>query len=125
MGIAFLKNYEIENLESENPSASFSLRTTLLKVRSKKNIKALVESDKIIYEALKKIRKEWLKSEKYLSLVKANATNKEFIDAEIEFNKAKEALMKKFDEETEKYKQYCTLLHRIQYYIVAHLTKYF
>jgi hypothetical protein len=99
---AFLKNYKIENLDTENPSVSFSLRTTVFKVRNKKNIDAIAASNNNISKTLTDIQREFEKSEKYTSIITSDASEKE------------EKLAKALEEfttdyykaETEKYKKY-------------------
>lgn len=99
---AFLKNYKIENLDTENPSVSFSLRTTVFKIRNKKNIDAIVASNNNISKTLTDIQREFEKSEKYTSIITSDASEKE------------EKLAKALEEfttdyykaETEKYKKY-------------------
>ncbi|MEJ5050706.1 hypothetical protein WH221_12795 [Chryseobacterium culicis] len=104
VSFAFLRNYKIEDLDTENPSVSFSLRTTLFKVRNKKNIDAITASNTNISKELTDIQREFEKSEKYNSIITSNAKP----------NEIQEKLAKALDEfatdyyktETEKYKKY-------------------
>ncbi|WP_431610491.1 hypothetical protein [Chryseobacterium sp. 'Rf worker isolate 10'] len=101
---AFLRNYKIENLDTENPSVSFSLRTTVFKVRNKKNIEAITASNKNISKELTDIQEEFRKSKEYNDIEASNASPDEK-------NEMKAKALEKFvpdyyKTETENYKKY-------------------
>lgn len=104
VSFAFLRNYKIEDLETENPSVSFSLRTTVFKIRNKKNIEAITDSNKNISKALTDIQTEFEKSKEYNDIEASNASPDEK-------NEKKAKAFEKFateyyKAETEKYKKY-------------------
>jgi len=101
---AFLRNYKIENLDTENPSVSFSLRTTVFKIRNKKNIEAITASNKNISKELTDIQEEFRKSKEYNDIEASNASPDEK-------NEMKAKALEKFvpdyyKTETENYKKY-------------------
>ncbi|EFK36549.1 Uncharacterised protein [Chryseobacterium gleum] len=77
VSFAFLRNYKIEDLETENPSVSFSLRTTVFKIRNKKNIEAITTSSNNISRELTDIQSEFYQSQKYKDIVASNISNSE------------------------------------------------
>ncbi|MGR3855810.1 hypothetical protein [Chryseobacterium indologenes] len=104
VSFAFLRNYKIEDLDTENPSVSFSLRTTVFKIRNKKNIEAITDSNKNISKALTEIQTEFEKSKEYNDIEASNASPDEK-------NEKKAKALEKFateyyKTETEKYKKY-------------------
>ncbi|MFP8892987.1 hypothetical protein [Chryseobacterium sp. EZn1] len=104
VSFAFLRNYKIEDLDTENPSVSFSLRTTVFKIRNKKNIEAITDSNKNISKALTDIQTEFEKSKEYNDIEASNASPDEK-------NEKKAKAFEKFateyyKAETEKYKKY-------------------
>ncbi|WP_330743977.1 hypothetical protein [Chryseobacterium sp. CP-77] len=104
VSFAFLRNYKIEDLDTENPSVSFSLRTTVFKIRNKKNIEAITDSNKNISKALTEIQTEFEKSEEYNDIEVSSASPDEK-------NEKKAKALEKFateyyKTETEKYKKY-------------------
>ncbi len=104
VSFAFLRNYKIEDLNTENPSVSFSLRTTVFKVRNKKNIEAIAASNKNISKELTDIQREFEQSPKFMDIMKSDISQSE----------KQEKLLKAQDDfatdyyktETEKYKKY-------------------
>lgn len=112
VSFAFLRNYKIENLETENPSVSFSLRTTIFKVRNKKNIKNIVDSNDMISKMLTNIQKEFETSKKFMDInlsddsneVKTQNIEKAYDEFVTDYYKT--GKYKKFIDETEKYKKY-------------------
>ncbi len=104
VSFAFLRNYKIEDLDTENPSVSFSLRTTVFKVRNKKNIEAITTSNTNISKELTDIQREFEKSEKYNSIIASNAKPDEIQE---KLAKALEEFATDYYKtETEKYKKY-------------------
>lgn len=104
VSFAFLRNYKIEDLDTENPSVSFSLRTTVFKVRNKKNIEAITASNTNISKELTDIQREFEKSEKYNSIIASNAKPDEIQE---KLAKALEEFATDYYKtETEKYKKY-------------------
>lgn len=104
VSFAFLRNYKIEDLDTENPSVSFSLRTTVFKVRNKKNIEAITTSNTNISKELTDIQREFEKSEKYNSIIASNSKPDEIQE---KLAKALEEFTTDYYKtETEKYKKY-------------------
>lgn len=104
VSFAFLKNYKIENLETENPSVSFSLRTTVVKIRNKKNIEAITTSNMNISKELTDIQEEFRKSKEYNVIEASNASPDEKNEMKV---KALEKFVPDYYKtETENYKKY-------------------
>ena len=104
VSFAFLRNYKIEDLDTENPSVSFSLRTTVFKIRNKKNIEAITDSNKNISKALTDIQSEFYQSQKYKDIYASNITQSE---KEKKIAQALEEFATEYYKaETEKYKKY-------------------
>ncbi|PXW10386.1 hypothetical protein C8D70_11439 [Chryseobacterium sp. CBTAP 102] len=104
VSFAFLKNYKIENLETENPSVSFSLRTTVVKIRNKKNIEAITTSNTNISKELTDIQEEFRKSKEYNDIEASNASPDEKNEMRV---KALEKFVPDYYKtETENYKKY-------------------
>ncbi|WP_426476209.1 hypothetical protein ACP3T3_12630 [Chryseobacterium sp. CBSDS_008] len=102
--LAFLRNYKIENLDTENPSASFSLRTTVLKVRNKKNIDAIANSNNNISRELTDIQREFEQSPQFKEIITSNISPSE---KEEKLEKAQDEFVTDYYKtETEKYKKY-------------------
>lgn len=104
VSFAFLRNYKIEDLDTENPSVSFSLRTTVFKIRNRKNIEAITKSNANISKQLTDIQKEFATSKEYNDIETSNASSDEK-------NEKKAKALEKFatdyyKTETEKYKKY-------------------
>lgn len=104
VSFAFLRNYKIEDLETENPSVSFSLRTTVFKIRNKKNIKAITTYNNNISRELTDIQSEFYQSQKYKDIVASNISNSE---KEKKLAQALEGFVTDYYKtETENYKKY-------------------
>ncbi|QRA43714.1 hypothetical protein [Chryseobacterium cucumeris] len=104
VSFAFLRNYKIEDLDTENPSVSFSLRTTVFKIRNKKNIEAITDSNKNISKALTDIQSEFYQSQKYKDIYASNITQSE---KEKKIAQALEEFATEYYKaETENYKKY-------------------
>ncbi|KAB1229132.1 hypothetical protein [Chryseobacterium viscerum] len=109
---AFLKNYKIENLDTENPSVSFSLRTTIFKIRNKKNIADIVASNDMISEMLTRIQKDFEHTQKFMDIYSSGGSQDEITEKiekaydEFVTDFYKTGKYKKFIDETEKYKKY-------------------
>lgn len=104
VSFAFLRNYKIEDLETENPSVSFSLRTTVFKIRNKKNIEAITTSNNNISRELTDIQSEFYQSQKYKDIVASNISNSE---KEKKLAQALEGFVTDYYKtETENYKKY-------------------
>lgn len=104
VSFAFLRNYKIENLDTENPSASFSLRTTVFKVRNKKNIEAIAASNNNISRELTDIQREFEQSPKFMDIMKSDISQSE---KEEKLSKAQDEFVTDYYKtETEKYKKY-------------------
>ncbi|GEM_PF-1367715 len=104
VSFAFLRNYKIEDLDTENPSVSFSLRTTVFKIRNKKNIEAITKSNANISKQLTDIQKEFERSQEYNDIETSNASPDEK-------NERRARALEKFvtdyyKTETENYKKY-------------------
>lgn len=112
VSFAFLRNYKIEDLETENPSVSFSLRTTILKVRNKKNIDNIVASNDMISDMLSSIQKEFEVSKKFIDINSSSDSNDEKTEKiekaydEFVTDYYKTGKYKRFIDETENYKKY-------------------
>ncbi|WP_288375022.1 hypothetical protein [Chryseobacterium culicis] len=104
VSFAFLRNYKIEDLNTENPSVSFSLRTTVFKVRNKKNIEAIAASNKNISKELTDIQREFEQSPKFMDIMKSDISQSE---KEEKLSKAQDDFATDYYKtETEKYKKY-------------------
>jgi hypothetical protein len=104
VSFAFLRNYKIEDLETENPSVSFSLRTTVFKIRNKKNIEAITTSSNNISRELTDIQSEFYQSQKYKDIDASNISNSE---KEKKLAQALEGFVTDYYKtETENYKKY-------------------
>lgn len=104
VSFAFLRNYKIEGLDMENPSVSFSLRTTVFKIRNKKNIEAITTSSNNISRELTDIQSEFYKSQKYKDIDASNISNSE---KEKKLAQALEGFVTDYYKtETENYKKY-------------------
>lgn len=104
VSFAFLRNYKIEDLDTENPSVSFSLRTTVFKVRNKKNIDAIAASNNNISKELTDIQREFEQSQKFKDIIMSNASPSE---KEEKLAKAQDEFVTDYYKtETEKYKKY-------------------
>ncbi len=101
---AFLRNYKIENLDTENPSVSFSLRTTVFKVRNKKNIEAIAASNNNISRELTDIQEEFRKSKEYNDIEASNASPDE--KNEMKAKALEKFVPEYYKTETENYKKY-------------------
>lgn len=101
---AFLRNYKIENLDTENPSVSFSLRTTVFKVRNKKNIEAIAASNNNISRELTDIQEEFRKSKEYNDIEASNASPDE--KNEMKAKALENFVPEYYKTETENYKKY-------------------
>lgn len=101
---AFLRNYKIENLDTENPSVSFSLRTTIFKVRNKKNIEAIAASNNNISRELTDIQEEFRKSKEYNDIEASNASPDE--KNEMKAKALEKFVPEYYKTETENYKKY-------------------
>ncbi|CAI8709107.1 hypothetical protein [Chryseobacterium sp. IT-36CA2] len=101
---AFLRNYKIENLDTENPSVSFSLRTTIFKIRNKKNIEAITASNKNISKELTDIQEEFRKSKEYNDIEASNASPDE--KNEMRAKALEKFVPDYYKTETENYKKY-------------------
>lgn len=104
VSFAFLRNYKIEDLDTENPSVSFSLRTTVFKIRNRKNIEAITKSNANISKQLTDIQTEFETSKEYNDIETSNASPDEK-------NEKKAKALEKFvtdyyKTETENYKKY-------------------
>lgn len=104
VSFAFLKNYKIENLDTENPSVSFSLRTTVFKVRNKKNIEAIAASNNNISRELTDIQEEFRKSKEYNDIEASNASPDE--KNEMRAKALEKFVPDYYKTETENYKKY-------------------
>ncbi|SIQ15432.1 hypothetical protein [Chryseobacterium sp. RU33C] len=104
VSFAFLKNYKIENLETENPSVSFSLRTTVVKIRNKKNIEAITTSNTNISKELTDIQEEFRKSKEYNDIEASNASPDE--KNEMRAKALEKFVPDYYKTETENYKKY-------------------
>jgi len=104
VSFAFLRNYKIEDLDTENPSVSFSLRTTVFKVRNKKNIDAIAASNNNISKELTDIQREFEQSQKFKDIIMSNTSPSE---KEEKLAKAQDEFVTDYYKtETEKYKKY-------------------
>ncbi|PWW17130.1 MULTISPECIES: hypothetical protein [unclassified Chryseobacterium] len=104
VSFAFLRNYKIEDLNTENPSVSFSLRTTVFKVRNKKNIEAIAASNNNISRELTDIQREFEQSPKFMDIMKSDISQSE---KEEKLSKAQDDFVTDYYKtETEKYKKY-------------------
>ncbi|WP_288447358.1 hypothetical protein [uncultured Chryseobacterium sp.] len=104
VSFAFLRNYKIEDLNTENPSVSFSLRTTVFKVRNKKNIEAIAASNKNISKELTDIQREFEQSPKFMDIMKSDISQSE---KQEKLSKAQDDFVTDYYKtETEKYKKY-------------------
>ena len=104
VSFAFLKNYKIENLDTENPSVSFSLRTTVVKIRNKKNIEAITTSNTNISKELTDIQEEFRKSKEYNDIEASNASPDE--KNEMRAKALEKFVPDYYKTETENYKKY-------------------
>lgn len=104
VSFAFLRNYKIENLETENPSVSFSLRTTVVKIRNKKNIEAITTSNTNISKELTDIQEEFRKSKEYNDIEASNASPDE--KNEMRAKALEKFVPDYYKTETENYKKY-------------------
>lgn len=104
VSFAFLRNYKIEGLETENPSVSFSLRTTVFKIRNKKNTEAIIVSNNNISRALTDIQREFEQSQKFKDIVTSDISSSE---KEEKLAKAQDEFVTDYYKtETENYKKY-------------------